>query len=156
MDRTVRRKSTNYWNPSNSLKRILNLAGRNADKLKSIPRVLACMKMYVYIFVDYFPASCPTLIFDSYSVVATLPIGPLRKQSVDFLQGFLNHRFPTVSPLFLPRFFFLIYQLTHVRARYERQQQRKFMLNCKQMTLWVRKTRISKSCYSRRHGEPLC
>lgn len=29
-----------------SLKRILNLAGRNADKLKSVPRVLACMKMY--------------------------------------------------------------------------------------------------------------
>lgn len=40
-----------------SLNRILNLAGRNADKLKSVPRVLACMKMCVSVFVDRLPKS---------------------------------------------------------------------------------------------------
>lgn len=46
-----------------SLKRILNLAGRNADKLKSVPRVLACMKMY-------------GSILEKYSVSVTLVLNP--------------------------------------------------------------------------------
>ncbi|KAF8319117.1 TBCD protein [Clavulina sp. PMI_390] len=56
------------------IKRILSLAGRNANKLKSIPRITACMKI----------------------AVATLSIAPLRVNAIDYVSVFLNHQFPVI------------------------------------------------------------